>query len=153
MNRVHSACGSIPVENLSALIARLEAAEAGSRELDHLIFMYTAPMEVASHWSPSDRKTLFTTSLDAALALAERVLPGWYWRAGRTPLGHWHHGRYTYGWAHVSRTDASNCDRGDEATGWAATPAIALVIATLRAKLDGYAAVGEVNKNPKAQEG
>lgn len=75
----------------------------------------------------------FTTSLDAALALAERVLPGWYWRAGRTPMGHWHHGRYTYGWAHMSRTDASNCDRGDEATGWAETPALALCAAILRA--------------------
>ena len=76
----------------------------------------------------------FTTSLDAALALAERVLPGWYWRAGRTPLGQWHHGRYTYGWAHLSRTDASNCDRGDEATGWAATPALALCAAILLAQ-------------------
>lgn len=76
----------------------------------------------------------YTASLDVALALAERVLPGWYWRAGRTPLGQWHHGRYTYGWAHLSRTDASNCDRGDESTGWAATPALALCAAILRAK-------------------
>lgn len=45
----------------------------GSRELDHLIFMHTAPMEVASHWSPSDRMTFFTTSLDAAAALASRL--------------------------------------------------------------------------------
>lgn len=54
------------------LIAQLEAAPAGSRELDYRIkgwleFDDYWRLRVAADW---------TTSLDAALALAERVLPG-----------------------------------------------------------------------------
>ena len=70
-----------------------------------------------------------TASLDAAIALTERVLPGWFWRAGRTSL-------FPKGWAYVSRTHPSHCDRKDEASssdGKAASPAIALLLATLRA--------------------
>ncbi len=117
--------------DLSALIARLEAAEAGSRELDHLIFMYTAPMEVASHWSPSDRMTLFTTSLDAALALAERV----------------------HGEAYALDLLQDLVDLNDTASLAIRDLPRLLCSFTLRAKPDGYAAEGEVNKNPKAQEG
>jgi len=72
----------------------------------------------------------FTASVDAAIALAERVLPGWKWRVGRTEL-------FPNGWAYVHKYDPSNCDRKDEAAcadGRAATPAIALLIALLRAK-------------------
>lgn len=64
-------------ETITSLIEKLEGAEIGSRELDYQVFLHTAPMEVASRWSPTDRMTFFTTSLDAALALAERVLPEW----------------------------------------------------------------------------
>lgn len=59
---------------ITSLIETLEGAEIGSRELDHLVFLHTAPMEVSSHWSPTDRMTFFTSSLDAGLALADRVL-------------------------------------------------------------------------------
>ena len=134
-------------QTITSLIEKLEGAEAGSRELD-LDVAQALNMKLWGRRHPSNNShqwmtemagssvpvPRFTTSLDAALALAERVLPGWYWRAGRTPLGQWHHGRYTYGWAHLSRTDASNCDRGDEATGWAATPALALCAAILLAQ-------------------
>jgi len=50
-------------------------------------------------------------------------------------------------------------DAGTEIAGWGAGNEAAVMrfamneIATLRAKLDGYEAEGEVNKNPKAQEG
>lgn len=83
----HSAdcIGSIPTEGLSALISQLETAEAGRRELD--AFMFCAFNE---GWRPGKGIQLggviktgtmrtpepVTTSLDAALALAERVLPG-----------------------------------------------------------------------------
>lgn len=72
----------------------------------------------------------YTASVDAAIALAERVLPGWNWRVGRTEL-------YPNGWSYVHKYDPSNCDRTDEAAcadGKAANPAIALCIALLRAK-------------------
>lgn len=60
--------------DLSALIARLEAAEVGSRELDKAVCD-------ALNWRRTDGVWTFpapvSQSLDAALALAERVLPGW----------------------------------------------------------------------------
>ncbi len=73
---------------------------------------------------------LYTASVDAVIALAERVLPGWKWRVGRTEV-------FPNGWAYVHKYDPSNCDRIDEAAcadGKAANPAIALLIALLRAK-------------------
>lgn len=75
-----------------------------------------------------------TSSVDAALAFAEKVLPGWFWRAGHVPAVHWEKGRGYDNWAHVSRTNASNCDREDEATGWADSVPLAIILAVLRAK-------------------
>ncbi|MFI8682050.1 hypothetical protein ACIGFJ_06755 [Brevundimonas diminuta] len=129
--------------DLSALIARLEAAEAGSRELDWRIaeaFDIPEPWKVAVRiWPPFMERSkfdqaipAFTTSLDAALALAERIgMDGF--RVMYAALMSWK--------AHDPRGPLSQ------------TLPLALCIATLRAKLDGYAAEGEVNKNPKAQEG
>ena len=77
----------------------------------------------------------YTVSIDVAVALVERVMPGWFWRGGNVPVGKYERGAYQHGWGHISRTDASNCDRNDEFTGWASTPAIALCIAALKAKL------------------
>jgi hypothetical protein len=60
------------------LITRLEEAAEGSRELDELVALGTThPYGIG----PSGRAVMpyYTTSLDAALALAERVLPGWAW--------------------------------------------------------------------------
>ena len=96
---VHSREALVPGADLSALIARLEAAEGGSRELDALV---AAALDVRPDWlakstgrlgmfagklvwldewvkkasagSPPVECDPATTSLDAALALAERVL-------------------------------------------------------------------------------
>ncbi|EKY30702.1 hypothetical protein HMPREF0185_00178 [Brevundimonas diminuta 470-4] len=146
--------------DLSALIARLEAAEAGSRELGHEVLLALGwRRSVVGHfygplyqWSSPDFSPHLISgdedklpnpvlSLDAALALAETALPEWPCWGVATDIP----GRIG---AVLAK---SNRDEG--VTGYAATPALALVIATLRAKLDGYAAEGEVNKNPKAQEG
>lgn len=140
------------------LIALLEGAEQGSRELDAELSIAVRYIPYGpDHWLKSDEFPLvsagygqvqpmdtdgvtplpgggwqapeFTDSVDAAIRLLKKVLPGWFWRCGATPL-------FPNGWAHVSRTDASNCDRRDEvscSSGKAATPAIALCIATLRA--------------------
>ncbi|WP_341020975.1 hypothetical protein [Brevundimonas diminuta] len=79
--------------DLSALIARLEAAEVGSRELDAHVEVAARAFEAAKtglsreHWAKwvvsrdfwvEDEHTAYqptpvTTSLDAALALAERL--------------------------------------------------------------------------------
>lgn len=110
------------------LIARLEAAKEGSRELDILVALATTHIygfdseeEIAGY--PS-----VTTSLDASLALSERVLERWAWEirvdeSGATVQaapGWWMEGLAAPDEGGVS------CD--------AATPALALCIAVLRAK-------------------
>lgn len=165
MNRVHSDASSvsIPVEGLSALIARLEAAEAGSRELDREIMALTYSWEqrhigatcwddrestccpgakhidwvwvdtATDRWVTNSKTGFdFTASLGRGLALAERLGMDSF-RVMYAALMSWK--------AHDPRGPLSQ------------TLPLALCIATLRAKLDGYAAEGEVNKNPKAQEG
>lgn len=66
-------------------------------------------------------------SMDEAIAFKETMLPGWYWRAG--------HGTLHSGWAHLNRFHPDHCDRLDEATAYAGTPARSLVVATLKACL------------------
>ncbi len=81
---------------MTDLIARLEAAEAGSRELDGEVWYAVHEPDVehgALHIEQTDQGPIevltcelgskyadcvenYTTSLDAALALAERMLPG-----------------------------------------------------------------------------
>lgn len=134
---------SIPGPDMSALIARLEAAEAGSRELDAAVWAASNGYELFEHdgagWryrmKPDDIMrhertgyiSPYTTSLDAALALAERVLPGWAWNIER--------------WGKMTRITLNECDN----EGWhrskhvrieyasERSPALALVIATLKA--------------------
>ena len=83
---------------MTDLIKRMEEAEAGSRELDAAIADLFNPVPdqydgFAGRWpfvegSPfSDQTPPVTTSLDAALALAERVLPGWCWMIERHKNG------------------------------------------------------------------
>ena len=115
------------------LITRLEEAAEGSRDLDARVasvFSHDVESDDGDFWwgpfdEQAERVPDFTTSLDAALALAERVLPGWEW---------------------LLRTDEErgfmvNCWRkGDEPNmgdecfpSYAATPVLALCAAILRA--------------------
>lgn len=141
------------MSGIADLIERLEKAEGPDREVDAEICIAlqygglnsdgasnvrTDPdwegdllfeIEGDAHPECCSPIPALTSSLDAAIALIERVLPGWFWRAGKTSL-------FPNGWAYVSKTHPSNCDRQDEAAcadGRAANPAIALVLATLRA--------------------
>jgi len=137
------------------LIARLEGAGEGSREIDALIWRALEPEQVdsicgfrgliyAGHRYDKAEKAEyirmmagisappFTTSLDAALALAERVLPEMFWSLGFLPDAedpaweeHHHNFAALHPYLHVS-------DPRD-ALGYGATPALALCIAILRA--------------------
>lgn len=107
--------------DLSTLIARLEAAEVGSRELDWAVgaALFTGVRGCAA---PNA-----TTSLDAALALAERVLPGWrvFGISDERDF------QVNRGWgAGVGEKTGPGIQHAK-----APTPALALVIAVLRAKL------------------
>ncbi len=136
---------------MTDLITRLSKLDAPDREVDAELWLQFTPgatrktLEVKSatnQWAPyaideTRDETgylitvpAYTASVDAAVALAERVLPGWKWRVGRTEL-------FPNGWAYVHKYDPSNCGRADEAAcadGTVANPAIALCIALLRAK-------------------
>lgn len=138
----------------SELVARLEGASEGSRELDreimgltyvweqrhigarcwddtndtccpeakHLDWVWVDPR--TDQWRTTARDGFeFTASLDAALALAERVLPGCRCMVERNFEGN--------GWAMVQRPGTFNAERvmtdGN-------TPALALCIAIIRAK-------------------
>jgi len=71
------------------LIERLEAAEAGSRELDLAVthvtggtFAYTDRRSDDGTWSKVDIACpAYTTSLDAIIALIGEKLPRWSWGA------------------------------------------------------------------------
>jgi len=102
---------------MTDLIKRLEEAEEGEPLLDREIWV---ALEFDRNRSPVDAPE-YTTSLDAALALAERVLPGLYmWKVefDDEPTS-------TPAWAKIyAKRDGQ---------GSAATAALALCIAILKA--------------------
>lgn len=73
-------------KTLEALLKRVEEAGGGSRDLDRDIWQaFDAAAAGAPHGEMPG--TFYTSSIDAALALVERVLPGWTYaldNAGRT---------------------------------------------------------------------
>jgi hypothetical protein len=68
---------------MTDLIKRLEKAEEGCPFLDRKIWV---ALEFDGNRSPVDAPE-YTTSIDTALALAERVLPGWCWMIERHKNG------------------------------------------------------------------
>ena len=136
---------------LQDLKARVDAASGPDRRLDaelccafHLTGLRPAEpddFDGKYGYSPGNLKCehgflqadSYTRSIDSAVSLTERVLPGWFWRGGHIPVPHWTGSRNVSCWAHISRTDASNCDRRDEATGWCETVPLALISALLAA--------------------
>ena len=137
--------------DLTALIERVEKATGPDSALDVAIACTLLDARQHKAWNaanglrprgapplPDDvfwmrHARPYTSSLDAALALVGEILPGWFWRAGYVPNPQWINGINYYSWAHLSRTTASHCDREDEATGWAHTVPIAIILALLRA--------------------
>lgn len=107
----------------SDLVERLTAAEAGSRELDAAIERRFADPSIAQPDMIDWAQARYTQSLDAALALAERVLPDHY----RGPISMTVAGS---GQAFIDHTDP--CGLGVGAFG--NTPALALCIAILKAR-------------------
>lgn len=130
---------------MSGLVEKLSAAEVGSRALDgavwyavhepdvdhgrlHVEQTEQGPIEVLTCELGSkyaDCVGNYTTSLDAALALAERVHPCWAWSVGKNI----HHGYW------LAYALALGEDRAPVQTtsANARTPALALCIAICRA--------------------
>lgn len=128
----------ISPDTLDALIARLEKAEDGDRELSCSIAKAVgwrpedgAPGSTTSSpwaWCPD-----FTSSIDAALGLVERVLPGWM----VVNLCEWDsdilrsRGPWTCTLKKLGTQDDFTADKGQ--CPHAPTPALAVCLATLRA--------------------
>lgn len=105
----------------SDLAARIEAAEGPSRELDREIMErlklkpdYAADWGARGHDRPAPYP--YTASVDAALML---VPEGWFWMASTTPSG---------GYVRLQHPERGLL------FAYAATPALALAAAALRAK-------------------
>lgn len=145
---------------ISSLIKRLEEAESGSRELDADIYeaigyevkrhskrvsgAYTTRTTKAfcyldgGRWLAMDH---LSTSLDAAVALAGRLLPGWRIEN----LCEWDHAvlRERGPWMCDLVERGKDCTSGKSAKcAHAPTPALALCLATLRALLAQETEVG-----------
>ena len=102
---------------LEAILARIEAATGPDRELDYDIAIMVRGQpdtDPKIRWAYFYR---YTASIDAALALTERVLD-WSWRVGNTPSG---------------RAFCQLGANGIEAE--AATPPLAILAATVRAMI------------------
>lgn len=104
---------------MTDLIKRLEEAEEGCPFLDREIWV---ALEFDGNRSPVDAPE-YTTSIDAALALAERVLPGWHYEL--TP------GRAGIAAEQWSYYDSAEDEGGQSAR--AKTTPLALCIAILKA--------------------
>jgi hypothetical protein len=103
---------------ISDLITRLEGAEGADRELDIAVARaFLLPW--SREWTPPAPP--YTSSLDAALGLAERVLPGSRWMVERHFDGS--------GWAMIHAKPGTERDMTE-----AKTPALALVLAVLKGK-------------------
>lgn len=132
------------------LLAALQAATGPSRELDAAIFRYIGLTEAqerhARSWCRMDRRTdltrddfirswapAFTSSLDDALTL---VPEGWIWQVSTE-----RHASYLDYDAHSYVSDRHwadpNAGHGVCYEGHADTPALALVIAAIRARGEG----------------
>lgn len=108
----------------SDLIARLEKAEGRDRAIDADLIR-TLAGGASEHWYSAwgthvtdDTVPAVTASLDAAIALTEKVLPGWFWGVAAWPS--------TFK-SHVTTLMASRVEAHHP------TAAIALLIATLKA--------------------
>lgn len=114
------------------LLARVEGASAPDREIDGLLDCLSDPLiaQCWPHWTREQREGLtphYTASIDAALGLVERVLPGWapaLRQDARPAFGTLWHAMM------VSRENP----RTQHAT-WGFTAPLAILAALLKAKL------------------
>lgn len=125
---------------LSDLIARVEAATGPDRETDGMIWCAANDYQflewdgdgcryraVSDGWFDSHHIPSYTASLDAAIGLVERVLPGWVWNVSSTGTA-WlmdpNNNEEFY--------DASGCETLPIRPKKPLTPPIALLLALLR---------------------
>lgn len=119
------------MSSLTDLLSRVEEATGADRKLDWRLADFAGHEAFdrdSALWPPFGVGSkveraipTYTASLDAALALCERVLPGWWWAVGR------------YGPDGLVSANVSRDGKKHGADVMAPTPALALISATLRA--------------------
>ncbi|NTG48630.1 hypothetical protein G6M04_14650 [Agrobacterium rhizogenes] len=140
------------MQKLEELITALEMATGPNYALEVEIFKYLHP-EYADYVQGRgglvhtndgcDQRVLsdvrpgnYTSSIDAAIALTERLLPGWSWTTSDRNRRIIAPKREDGPWGAVNSPAWWDEDESDEYfEAFASTPAIALVLSTLRAKL------------------
>lgn len=118
-------------DSLSDLLARVEEAEGPDRELDKdILCALLTPMGAMEFACSGPLNHKPTASLDAALALVERALPGWDWAVfRRCAPGFGDELASARVWPHREMSKGSGDCR-------AKTPALALLAALLRARME-----------------
>jgi len=112
--------------DLTALIERLEAATGPSRETDHEI--HTATNKALRAGFRFGHVPHYCSSVDDAVALAVRVLPGWYFEhIGNDAMG----GDYDMSWVGWTVDISPGMSGGFQ--GHAKTLPVAICLAVLRA--------------------
>ncbi len=76
-----------PVSDMVELLRRVEAATGPDRKLDRALAALFGADVTQVGTNTIHRIGAYTASIDAALALVERMLPGWYWRIDRPLSG------------------------------------------------------------------
>lgn len=111
--------------DLTRLLARIESATGPSRDLDQDLYdLVWLGLDVPRE-EPLPHCPKFTASLDAAIALCERVLPGCNYRV------EWQAKAATpeRGWASFGKSGEQECAYGY-------TPALALCAAIIKARME-----------------
>ncbi|API60572.1 hypothetical protein BSL82_15815 [Tardibacter chloracetimidivorans] len=130
---------------MTDLAAKVEAAEGPTFELmcDAFDLCFPKPPRIWTEdynaWADEytqwqARASAFSLFLDVGAwenAAMMLVPEGWFWRVGHSTL-------YA-GWAHLNRKHPDFCNREDEHSAQAATPALALTAASLRARSENPA--------------
>lgn len=105
------------------LIAKLEKLKGPDREVDGLLAAHFHVKQITGTWPDWCIDPPVTASLDAAIALVERVLPGWDWGVMSAGEDGSEGKLWQHGWHDDTVVHAFH-----------ALPAIALIIALLKAK-------------------
>ena len=113
---------------LLELAKRCEAASGQLRGLDYLIFCAQVPVGEKAYWDPDDPKYHFTASIDAAMSLAKAN-----WLVGFKGL--WDgKAKAANAFIDLYTVKDDGLFWGDHIQACAATPALALTAASLRAR-------------------
>ena len=121
------------MSDLRGLIERVEKATGPDRELDAQIYIWVHGLRANAPvlWT---QVAPYTNSLDAALALVEKMRPGYRWGVSSVAIkiGAYPDGKTAYGEGFRAHVTKNSPLRPMPSTADAPTPALAIILALLR---------------------